>query len=140
MLVTEDSNKPHVVVVDIDNGSHGGNCVGTEGSSSETCDEEQSCSQDSGPEIVVGVPEKERGSSASSECSVEVVDLESAVPDVKVHVDKVERDCRICHLSMDMNNHESDGTPIELGCSCKDDLAAAHKHCAEAWFKIKGNK
>ncbi|KAL4386351.1 hypothetical protein GQ457_09G030190 [Hibiscus cannabinus] len=23
---------------------------------------------------------------------------------------------------------------------CKDDLAAAHKHCAEAWFKIKGNR
>ncbi|KAG4922037.1 hypothetical protein JHK82_050991 [Glycine max] len=22
----------------------------------------------------------------------------------------------------------------------KDDLAAAHKHCAEAWFKIKGNR
>ncbi|CAN4115980.1 unnamed protein product [Withania somnifera] len=28
---------------------------------------------------------------------------------------------------------------IKLGCSCKDDLAAAHRHCAEAWFKIKGN-
>ncbi|GAY49823.1 hypothetical protein CUMW_122000 [Citrus unshiu] len=27
-----------------------------------------------------------------------------------------------------------------LGCSCKDDLAAAHKQCAEAWFKIRGNK
>lgn len=22
----------------------------------------------------------------------------------------------------------------------KDDLAAAHKHCAETWFKIRGNK
>ncbi|KAL0316362.1 UNVERIFIED_CONTAM: hypothetical protein Sradi_5514400 [Sesamum radiatum] len=32
------------------------------------------------------------------------------------------------------------GVAIELGCSCKDDLAAAHKHCAETWFKIKGNK
>jgi hypothetical protein len=40
---------------------------------------------------------------------------------------------------MDMTNHES-GIPMELGCSCKEDLAAAHKHCAEAWFKIKGNK
>ncbi|GFY84541.1 RING/FYVE/PHD zinc finger superfamily protein [Actinidia rufa] len=29
---------------------------------------------------------------------------------------------------------------IELGCACKEDLAAAHKQCAEAWFKIKGNK
>jgi len=86
----------------------------------------------------VGVCEKERGSSAS-ECSVEVDLEEGSVPEVKVHLDNVERDCRICHLSMDMTNHES-GTPIELGCSCKDDLAAAHKQCAEAWFKIKGNK
>ncbi|KAK9158948.1 hypothetical protein Scep_005522 [Stephania cephalantha] len=49
---------------------------------------------------------------------------------------KVERDCRICHLSLE----GSGGVPIELGCSCKDDLAASHKHCAEAWFKIRGNK
>ncbi|XP_027337547.1 uncharacterized protein LOC113851280 [Abrus precatorius] len=63
------------------------------------------------------------------------------VADVKVHLAKVERDCRICHLSMDMTNHNHESAaPIELGCSCKDDLAAAHKQCAEAWFKIKGNK
>ncbi|OIW04087.1 hypothetical protein TanjilG_00647 [Lupinus angustifolius] len=122
MLVTEDKS----LVVNIeDNGCEG--CCS---------DEEQSSSQDSCPEIV-GVSEKERRSSVS-ECSVEV-DLEGTVSDVKVHLAKVERDCRICHLSMDMTNHES-GTPIELGCSCKDDLAAAHKQCAEAWFKIKGNK
>jgi hypothetical protein len=89
----------------------------------------------SGTEIV-GVSEK-TGSSAS-ECSVEV-DLEVAVLENKVHLAKSDRDCRICHLSFDESNHES-GAPIELGCSCKEDLAAAHKHCAEAWFKIKGNK
>ncbi|KAK9913666.1 hypothetical protein M0R45_037476 [Rubus argutus] len=49
------------------------------------------------------------------------------------------RELKICHLSLDATNHES-GIPIELGCSCKEDLAAAHKQCAEAWFKIKGNK
>lgn len=94
-----------------------------------------------GGDEIVGVSEKERGSCVS-ECCVGVVDLD----DVKVHLVKVERDCRICHLSMDMStnnnhdDHDESGTPIELGCSCKDDLAAAHKHCAEAWFKIKGNK
>jgi hypothetical protein len=88
----------------------------------------------------VGVCEKERVSSVSvSECCVDL-DLESVV-----NVDDgVKRDCRICHLSMDMKNRDDDqhesGTPIELGCSCKDDLAAAHKQCAEAWFKVKGNK
>ncbi|KAM0954953.1 hypothetical protein FF1_023398 [Malus domestica] len=63
------------------------------------------------------------------------VDLE----EVKINVAKVVRDCKIYHLSLDATNHES-GIPIELGCSCKADLAAAHKQCAaEAWFKIKGN-
>ncbi|XP_061343575.1 uncharacterized protein LOC133289605 [Gastrolobium bilobum] len=137
MLVSEDECH---AVVDIDNVCHrslvGGGA--TEGCSEagDRSDEEQRSSHDSSTEIV-GVSEKERGSSAS-ECSVDV-DLDGAFHDVKLHLAKVERDCRICHLSMDMTNHES-GTPIELGCSCKDDLAAAHKQCAEAWFKIKGNK
>ncbi|XP_055812552.1 uncharacterized protein LOC129882330 [Solanum dulcamara] len=64
------------------------------------------------------------------------VDLEN---ETKLHVGKIERDCRICHLSLVSSGPES-GFAIELGCSCKDDLAAAHRHCAEAWFKIKGNK
>ncbi|XP_063940318.1 uncharacterized protein LOC108201810 isoform X2 [Daucus carota subsp. sativus] len=59
---------------------------------------------------------------------------------VQVNVQS-ERDCRICQLSVEMDAaHQENGIAIELGCSCKDDLAAAHKHCAEAWFKIKGNK
>jgi hypothetical protein len=71
--------------------------------------------------------------------SVSVVDLECGAPEIKLHLAKVERDCRICHLSLDAGSLEG-GLPIELGCSCKNDLAAAHKQCAEAWFKIKGNK
>jgi hypothetical protein len=42
-------------------------------------------------------------------------------------------------MGLESESHES-GPPIELGCSCKEDLAAAHKNCAEAWFKIKGNR
>ncbi|XP_020233779.1 uncharacterized protein LOC109813901 [Cajanus cajan] len=138
LVTTEDKSQSHVVV-DIDNVCcHRSSAVG-EGCSDagDRSDEEQRSSHGSGTEIV-GVCEKKRGSSAS-ECSVEVDLEEGAAPEVKVHLANVERDCRICHLSMDMTNHES-GTPIELGCSCKDDLAAAHKQCAEAWFKIKGNK
>ncbi|XP_021619027.1 uncharacterized protein LOC110619781 isoform X6 [Manihot esculenta] len=85
----------------------------------------------------------ESGSSSEimkeSRSSMSEVDLERVVPEIKVHLVKIERDCRICHLSLDAGNLDS-GLPIELGCSCKDDLASAHKHCAEAWFKIKGNK
>ncbi|KAL8051252.1 hypothetical protein ABFX02_06G135900 [Erythranthe guttata] len=96
---------------------------------------------------IVRVPEskdmdKKRDSNVS-ECSVEMMDLECGTHDEKkVHLN-LKRDCRICHLSMDATNQESgsgSGTPIELGCSCKNDLAAAHSQCAESWFKIKGNK
>lgn len=77
-------------------------------------------------------------SMAESQCWVE---NKNEVLESKVHSEKVERDCRICQLSLDMDESDQEsGVPIELGCSCKDDLAAAHKHCAEAWFKIKGNK
>ncbi|GLJ06930.1 hypothetical protein SUGI_0052950 [Cryptomeria japonica] len=47
-----------------------------------------------------------------------------------------EKECRICHLGVEAEA----GTSIVLGCACKDDLAVSHKHCAEAWFKIKGNR
>ncbi|KAK4270417.1 hypothetical protein QN277_023454 [Acacia crassicarpa] len=80
-----------------------------------------------------------RRASSVTDCSVEV-EIETGVPEIKVHLAKVERDCRICHLGLESDSNDESGVPIELGCSCKDDLAAAHKHCAEAWFKIKGNR
>lgn len=95
-----------------------------------------------GNEIVENKKEKdERRESNFSECSVEIVDLELGVVEKKVEFAMNVKDCRICHLSMDATNQDcGSGTPIELGCCCKDDLAAAHKQCAETWFKIKGNK
>ncbi|KAG2690724.1 hypothetical protein I3843_09G199400 [Carya illinoinensis] len=90
------------------------------------------------PEIGNGSGSRRDSLSSASDCSVEV-EIETGVPEVKVHLAKAESDCRICHLGLESNSHES-GVPIELGCSCKDDLGAAHKNCAEAWFKIKGNK
>ncbi|CAH9097620.1 unnamed protein product [Cuscuta europaea] len=85
---------------------------------------------------IIGVPEKRRRSSVSEYLDV---DLETEGQENEVHLENSERDCRICHLGLDADNPDS-GLPIELGCSCKDDLAVAHKHCAEAWFKIRGNK
>ncbi|XP_012068519.2 uncharacterized protein LOC105631129, partial [Jatropha curcas] len=76
--------------------------------------------------------------SSVSDCLSEV-DLESGVLEGKMHLgDKNERDCRICHLGLESVEQEN-GVAIELGCSCKGDLGAAHKKCAETWFKIKGN-
>eukprot|EP00262_Sarcandra_glabra_P020648 TRINITY_DN8348_c0_g1_i1.p1 TRINITY_DN8348_c0_g1~~TRINITY_DN8348_c0_g1_i1.p1 ORF type:complete len:224 (+),score=25.30 TRINITY_DN8348_c0_g1_i1:131-802(+) len=105
------------------------------GGSSSSYDEYR-FSNGSGP-VIGGVTGIRRNSSVT-DCASEV-DLDSAVTEIKVHVAKYEKDCRICHLSLESVNHES-GIPIELGCSCKEDLAAAHKQCAEAWFKIRGNK
>ncbi|KAK0579270.1 hypothetical protein LWI29_023716 [Acer saccharum] len=60
-----------------------------------------------------------------------------------------ERVCRICHLSSEqLSETASDNSVctttteelIPIGCGCKDDLGIAHIHCAEAWFKLKGNR
>ncbi|KAL1549203.1 hypothetical protein AAHA92_17335 [Salvia divinorum] len=75
-------------------------------------------------------------------CGSEILedeDLESVQKKAAAREVSVERDCRICHMGL-VSSSPSSGIAIELGCSCKDDLAAAHRHCAETWFKIKGNK
>ncbi|KAK4342811.1 hypothetical protein RND71_038627 [Anisodus tanguticus] len=89
-------------------------------------------------EIGEAMDESRRVSSVAD--SDRSVDLENGGGETKLHVGKIERDCRICHLSLVSSGTPESGVTIELGCSCKDDLAAAHRHCAEAWFKIKGNK
>ncbi|XP_073036412.1 uncharacterized protein [Primulina eburnea] len=73
------------------------------------------------------------------ESPVGIADLGGGAVENKQRLGENVRDCRICHLNTDSANQDS-GLLFELGCSCKDDLAVAHKHCAEAWFKIKGNK
>ncbi|TYH14713.1 hypothetical protein ES288_A06G242700v1 [Gossypium darwinii] len=58
-----------------------------------------------------------------------------------------ERVCRICHLNSEqlLESNDSISTTaavtdlIQLGCGCKDELGIVHSHCAEAWFKLKGN-
>uniref|UniRef100_A0A0A9HI73 RING-CH-type domain-containing protein n=1 Tax=Arundo donax TaxID=35708 RepID=A0A0A9HI73_ARUDO len=66
-----------------------------------------------------------------------VIDVERAAQPAEAHG----VGCRICHLGP-----EGDGSPapgsevIRLGCGCKDELGAAHRQCAEAWFRIKGDR
>ncbi|KAK4800425.1 hypothetical protein SAY86_020912 [Trapa natans] len=85
---------------------------------------------------IMGRSSSGRASSVGSNCSVDV-----EMHEVKIQLSELERekDCRICHLELESNSMES-GPPIELGCSCKEDLGAAHRNCAETWFKIKGDK
>ncbi|KAK8618503.1 hypothetical protein V6N13_132492 [Hibiscus sabdariffa] len=59
-----------------------------------------------------------------------------------------ERVCRICHLNSEQSLKSTVSTSttevaldlIQLGCGCKDELGSAHGHCAETWFKLKGNR
>lgn len=81
----------------------------------------------------------------------EEIDLESGELELKMQNNleekRVIRDCRICQLSSEENvncdlgrgDEEFNGILIELGCNCKGDLGAAHKNCAEIWFKMKGD-
>ncbi|WOK99317.1 putative E3 ubiquitin ligase SUD1 [Canna indica] len=46
--------------------------------------------------------------------------------------------CRICQLSAVSGEDASE--PIPLGCECKGELGFAHRQCAEAWFKVRGNR
>lgn len=103
------------------------------------CVEGYRCSGASSHHDIGGAEESSRTSCCISDCSFEA-DLEcGGDSEIKLNLDKSDKDCRICHLNLESNAPES-GIPIVLGCSCKDDLAAAHKQCAETWFKIRGNK
>ncbi|KAK9267095.1 hypothetical protein L1049_009513 [Liquidambar formosana] len=103
----------------------------------------------SGEDVNLNKPEAEvLGSSkvlveASKVVSTEA-DKHSCVIDVKCGGGEFgenwddEKVCRICHLNSDQAESSTD--LIQLGCGCKDELGIAHGHCAEAWFKLKGNR
>ncbi|CAN6442928.1 unnamed protein product [Victoria cruziana] len=105
-----------------------------------SCHEEE-CrySNDAGLEVGGGLDIRRNSAAKYFDVDLENGGGSGLTHDLSLHWAKVERDCRICHLSLEGGAQEPE-LPIELGCSCKDDLAAAHKQCAEAWFKIKGNK
>ncbi|KAI5000242.1 hypothetical protein ZWY2020_004831 [Hordeum vulgare] len=51
--------------------------------------------------------------------------------------------CRICHLSPEGGDAPATAPGsevIRLGCCCKEELGHAHRQCAEAWFRIKGDR
>ncbi|KAL2486423.1 RING/FYVE/PHD zinc finger superfamily protein [Abeliophyllum distichum] len=76
------------------------------------------------------------------------IDLECGELELKMQNNleekRVIRDCRICleenvNCNSGRGDEEFNGVLIELGCNCKGDLGAAHKNCADTWFKTKGD-
>lgn len=69
-----------------------------------------------------------------------VVDLKCG----ETEMSEGEKVCRICHLSSAQSfKGSSTGAKMELiclGCGCNGELGVSHLHCAEAWFKLKGNR
>ncbi|URE12151.1 RINGv [Musa troglodytarum] len=87
----------------------------------------------------------EEGEAAASKPprdSVVAIDVPGVGADVAGAGDgksEVEKVCRICHLSSGVGGLEVPNL-IQLGCACKGELGSAHRRCAEAWFRVKGNR
>ncbi|KAF5736251.1 putative RING/FYVE/PHD zinc finger superfamily protein [Tripterygium wilfordii] len=133
-------------------------CVGTQGGHLEI---KQS---DLGLDKVLEKPKEKVGGVEEQSCVIDVKhgDGDGGGGGIREKWD-VEKVCRICllstegsakgHLSSEDSQENILATMttdvhmtaasmdlVQLGCGCKDELGIAHVHCAEAWFKLKGNR
>ncbi|CAO2842323.1 unnamed protein product [Amaranthus hypochondriacus] len=116
------------------------------------------------PETEVGIPEdlqeesvvrnsENRSSDSGESCGTGIITEKnnfnknkSWVVDIKYGDEEIcdEKVCRICHLNSEqpwkLAFFAAKTDLIMLGCGCKGELSVSHSYCAEAWFKLKGNR
>ncbi|RXH90187.1 hypothetical protein DVH24_032544 [Malus domestica] len=86
-------------------------------------------------------PSAVEGASPNADPALEMVTNEndnlpiSATEDSGEDIPEEEAVCRICLVEL-----AEGGDSLKMECSCKGELALAHKDCAVKWFSIKGNK
>ncbi|KAK3009941.1 hypothetical protein RJ639_011908 [Escallonia herrerae] len=82
--------------------------------------------------VISATPRSTTVDSASPDKSQET---EIASEDAGEDIPEEEAVCRICFVELGEG-----GETLKMECSCKGDLALAHRECAIKWFSIKGNK
>ncbi|XP_010253651.1 PREDICTED: uncharacterized protein LOC104594842 isoform X2 [Nelumbo nucifera] len=84
--------------------------------------------------VIPSTPQVVEGSASVSNATPTVVDPEGKDVDGE-DIPEEEAVCRICLVELG-----EDGDTLKMECSCKGELALAHRECAIKWFSIKGNK
>nr|DAD37802.1 TPA_asm: hypothetical protein HUJ06_008443 [Nelumbo nucifera] len=84
--------------------------------------------------------EERRTKAPEAEKHACVVDIKCGDGELSSENWEGEKVCRICHLSSGFDHPAEVSDLITLGCGCKSELGIAHRHCAEAWFKLRGNR